>query len=424
MRKQIHLKYQQHKRLIHNFIFLAINQAIEMFIPLITFRFLIETIGVEKFGLLNFVMAFLIYFQILIDYGFNNSATRQISLFENHKNRLNIIVNRVISAKIYLLLISFILFVSLIFSIPSFRENYIIYILYFGVVIGYAFSPTWFFQGLQNMKMYIIINAIFKIIALVIIIISISNEEEYWIAPLVFSCSYIIIALFTTFKLFNDNKFSFRLISPKKVKDELNEGKFFFLSELQATLFTNTNVLILGIVSSLTNVAYFTSADKLSRSIRNIQIPLSNALYPYLTKQINRDPLIGLKIINKITLLGVCVLSITSIIIGILGKQIIILLFSEEMESATIIFQILLLIPIFSFIDNMYGKQVLLNLKKDKLFFRIFLTSSIICLTLSLCLTYFFSLIGTAIAVAIGQGFLALNMFYFAQKAIYEKNKN
>ena len=415
-------KYKQHERLILNFIFLAINQAVEMFVPLITFRFLIETIGVEKFGLLNFVMAFLIYFQIFIDYGFNNSATRQISLFENQKNRLNVIVNRVISAKIYLLIISFLLFIFIIFSIPSFRENYNIYLLYFGVVLGYAFSPSWFFQGIQNMKSYIIINAICKILALVIIVISISNEDEYWIAPLIFSFSYIIIAVITTYKLFKENKFSFKIISPKKVMNELNEGKFFFLSELQATLFTNTNVLILGLASSLTNVAYFTSADKLSRSFRNIQIPLSNALYPYLTKKINQDPIIGLKMINKITLVGVIVLSTASIIIGFLGKHIIVLLFSEEMEPATLIFQILLLIPIFSFIDNMYGKQVLLNLKKDKLFFRIFLISSIICLTLSLCLTYFFSIIGTAIAVAIGQGILALSMFYFAQKVVYGKS--
>lgn len=424
MIQQILLKYKEHKKLILNFIFLAINQAVEMFVPLITFRFLIDTIGIEKFGLLNFVMAFIIYFQILIDYGFNNSATRQISLYEHHKKRLNIIVNKVISAKLYLIGLSTVVYLGVILLIPSFREYFLIYLLYYGVVIGYAFSPSWFFQGMQNMKNYILINLISKILALIAIVLIISNESEYWIVPLIFSISYIFIAFITTYQLFSINKFQFRLNNPKKVISELNEGKYFFLSELQATLFTNTNVLILGLFSTLTNVAYFTTADKLSRSLRNIQIPLSNALYPFLTKKINQNPIDGLKLINKITLLGVIITSIISIILGYLAEYLVVLLFGNKMIDAVEIFQILLLIPLFSFIDNMYGKQVLLNLKKDKLFFRIFLISSIICLALSLVLTYLYDIKGTAIAIGIGQGILAFNMFYFAQKVVYGKNKN
>lgn len=73
-------KYKQYDKLLYNFLFLSIIQIVEMFVPLIIFRILIDVVGVEKFGLLNLVIAFVVYFQILIDYGFNNSATRQISL--------------------------------------------------------------------------------------------------------------------------------------------------------------------------------------------------------------------------------------------------------------------------------------------------------------------------------------------------------
>ena len=70
-------KYKQYDKLLYNFLFLSIIQIVEMFVPLIIFRILIDVVGVEKFGLLNLVIAFVVYFQILIDYGFNNSATRQ-----------------------------------------------------------------------------------------------------------------------------------------------------------------------------------------------------------------------------------------------------------------------------------------------------------------------------------------------------------
>ncbi|SFN38030.1 polysaccharide transporter, PST family [Algoriella xinjiangensis] len=393
-----------------------------MFVPLIIFRILIDVVGVEKFGLLNLVIAFVVYFQILIDYGFNNSATRQISLNKGREVRLNIIINKVISAKIYLLIFSFIIFSLIVFSLPSFKENWGIYFLYFGVTIGYTFSPSWYYQGIQNMKSYMFTNIIVKISSLVIIILIIKEENDFWLVPLVLSLSQIIIAIVTFSLLFLNTSYRFKLLSPNKIYKELNEGKYFFLSELQATLFTNTNILILGFFSSLTNVAYFTSADKLSRCIRNIQIPLSNALYPHLSIEINKDPIKGLKQINKITLVGLSILISSSIIIGYFGEKIIILIFSKDMIEATRVFQILLLIPIFSFVDSMYGKQILLNLKKDKIFFNIFLFSSIFCLLLSCILSYKYNIIGTAIAVVIGQGILAILMFFYAQKIVYGKS--
>jgi len=415
-------KYKQYEKLVYNFLFLFIIQIVEMFVPLIIFRILIDVVGVEKFGLLNYIIAFVVYFQILIDYGFNNSATRQISLNIHSNAKVNVIINRVISAKIYLLVFSFIIFSLIVFLIPSFKENWIIYFLYFGVIIGYTFSPSWYYQGIQNMKSYMFTNIIVKISSLIIIYFLIKNENDFWLAPLILSISQILIALITFSLLLLNNSYQFRLLSPIKIFRELNEGKYFFLSELQATLFTNTNVIILGFFSSLTNVAYFTSADKLTRSIRNIQIPLSNALYPHLSIEVNKNPKKGLKQINKITLFGLCILISSSIIIGYFGEKIIILIFSNDMTGATTVFQILLLIPIFSFIDSMYGKQILLNLKKDKIFFNIFLFSSLFCLILSCILSYKYSIIGTAIAVVIGQGVLAILMFFYAQKIVYGKS--
>lgn len=392
-----------------------------MFVPLITFRFLIQTIGVEKFGLLNFVMAFVIYFQILIDYGFNVSATRDISLAKASKKKINIIVNRVLSTKIYLLIFSFFLFTSLVFVNENFRVNWKIYILYFGVVIGYTFCPTWFYQGIQNMRKYTIINAIIKVISLLTIISIIKEENDYWLAPFILSLAQILIALTTSISMYKSNLFRFKLTKPKTIIREINNGKFLFLSELKASLFTNTNTLILGMFSTLSTVAYFTSADKLARSIRNIQIPISNALFPYLTKEVNEHPVQGLKKVNKITFYGTIFFSLICLFIGYFSEYIIVFIFTDKMLPAVNVFKILLFIPIFTFIDTMYGKQILLNLKEDKLFFKIFLFSSVLCLLLSILLTYFYSIIGTSIAIVISQAVLAILMVYYAQKIVYEK---
>ena len=72
----------------------------------------------------------------------------------------------------------------------------------------------------------------------------------------------------------------------------------------------------------------------------------------------------------------------------------------------------------------MYGKQILLNLGKDNLYFRVILYATILNLSINLLLTYFYKELGTAIALISTQIFIVLGMWYFAKREmslIFEK---
>jgi PST family polysaccharide transporter len=72
----------------------------------------------------------------------------------------------------------------------------------------------------------------------------------------------------------------------------------------------------------------------------------------------------------------------------------------------------------------MYGKQILLNLGKDNLYFRVILCATILNLSINLLLTYFYEELGTAIALISTQIVIVLGMWYFAKREmsmIFEK---
>ena len=146
------LKNDDVKRLFENFASLFTLQGLNYILPLITFPYLVRVLGPDKYGLIAFAQAFIGYFVILTDYGFNLSATREVALNRDNDKKLSEIFSSVMIIKIVYMVLSFIILCTVVFSFEKFSHNWIIYIFAFGVVLGNVLFPVWFFQGMERMK--------------------------------------------------------------------------------------------------------------------------------------------------------------------------------------------------------------------------------------------------------------------------------
>ncbi|WP_151801044.1 oligosaccharide flippase family protein, partial [Acinetobacter bereziniae] len=152
---------EEKKRFIRNFFSLATLQGLNYILPLLTLPYLVRVLGAEKFGILAFSTAIIGYFIVLVDYGFNFTATREISLNRDNNEKLNEIFNSVMIIKFILFLISLIIMTFLIVFFEKFNVDPWLYYLTFGTVFGQILFPVWFFQGIEQMKYITIINIIF-----------------------------------------------------------------------------------------------------------------------------------------------------------------------------------------------------------------------------------------------------------------------
>jgi len=412
------LRSPEKKVVLKNFFSLSILQGLNIVLPLLTYPYLIRVLGVDNMGLIFFAVSLINYFQIITEYSFNMSATKEISLNIGNTEKLHEIFNDVLSTKVFLLCISFIILSLILFFVPYFEENRLIYFLTFGNVIGLCIFPSWFFQGVQKMKYITYINFFSKVLFTLAIFVFVKDKDDVWLAPLFTACGYILAGIISLIYLRRYFNMPIKKQSFRRIKEQIKVGKYLFLSEFKITLYTNTNVLLLGFIAGNSAVGYFFSAEKLARAIGNLYTPFNLALFPYMSKEMTNDRIGASAVVFKIAKTGTLLFIVFLVPVFIFAEELITLLYGSEMFNSVLVFRILLFIPIGSFLENMYGKQILLNMGKDKYYFNVFLGATICNVVLNLFLTSYYSYIGTAIALVVTQLIINIGLFYYSKREI------
>ena len=81
--------------------------------------------------------------------------------------------------KLILLGISFLLFILLSLFLGKIQEDYKLYLILFSINIGFTLFPTWFFQGIENMKSMAIINFLIKVFGMGLSIFFVNTPDDY-----------------------------------------------------------------------------------------------------------------------------------------------------------------------------------------------------------------------------------------------------
>lgn len=421
---KLSLEKTETSTLISNFCSLVTLQVLNVVLPFLTMPYLISVLGIEKYGLLGFANTIALLFCVFVEFGFNNSATREISAIDQQRDSVQQIFNEVLSTKIFLLTIVLILYCVFVFSIPKLRVDYIVYLLYAGIIIGMGIFPLWFFQGIQKMKYITYINVFFKSIFTIFIFFCVKKTEDIWLVPTFISSGFIVSGIASLFVIKYKFGVSFRFVSFNTIKEQLQKSYHLFLSELYMTLLAYSNVLILGFFAGDLSTGIYTSAEKVIRAAANLLNPIVNVLFPFVNKVHSIDPFKAKALILKVLKIGSVVIGLTLIVTFIFADHLFFFLIRDtqlnEINQIVIVFRILCFFPLLSFLDQVLGKLVLISNGFEKQFSRVFFISMILNIISGIVLTNHFNHIGAAISNIFIQFFIAFGMYYYTIKYVYK----
>ena len=275
------------KILLENFISLTTLQVVSYIIPFLSLPYLSRVLGAEKFGIVFFALAFIQYFVILTDYGFDLSATREVAVNRHNISNLSNIFNAVYVIKILLSCISFIILCLILVFVPKLQTNWLIFIFSFFTVIGNALFPTWFFRGMEKMKYITFINICSKFTFLLFIFIFVKQESDYLIVPLFNSLGFVVAGI--AGYIFAIKNFQLKIYIPKWnfiIKQFKYSSSFFFFF-LSVSAYTNTNTFCLGLINLNSLVGYYVAAEQFYKAISALSEPINTTLYPHVAKYRN-----------------------------------------------------------------------------------------------------------------------------------------
>lgn len=400
----------------NNIIALAIVQASNYILPLISLPYLARVLGAESFGKVVFAQALMMYFILVVEYGFSWSATRKVA--ENRENRvlLGEIFMNIWAVQWLLIVLCSVIFVSIVFGVEKFREDIGFYAAAFFIVLGNVLFPIWFFQGVEKLQLQSVLQFAGKLIGLLFIFVLVKNENDGIWVLLSNALSAIIAGLFSIFFIFKSGYFKICFPSLSGVRQEFVEGFSLFASRVSISFYTMLIPLALGWIAGPVALAYFNVADKLRVGAQSLITPISQAIFPRISHLVSKNESSAYQLIKRSAVAIFLVSGSASLMLFVLSEPLVQLMAGEGFDGAVSVLRWMSPVPFLVGMSNLFGVQLMIPLRLNIAFNRILFCAAVLCVIILWPLINYAEANGAAITLMIVEFFVSVVMFFYLRK--------
>ncbi|OIP98034.1 hypothetical protein AUK40_02095 [Candidatus Wirthbacteria bacterium CG2_30_54_11] len=380
---------KKNRKLVSNFGYLSALKVFEYVFPLLTIPYLARVLGVAGFGLVSFAQAFASYFLILVDFGFNLSASKDISVHHDDRHQVETIYSSVMLVKTGLMIVTFIMYAVLVFGFARFRGDSLLYLSTFGLVVSSVLFPIWLFQGLQEMKFITLVQFCSRFIFTVLIFVLVRSSADILLVPLLNAFGGIIGGILSL--LIVRYRLGIRLRRPylPEIRSQIRSSFDLFLSNVSISLYTISNTFLLGLFWNDTIVGYYAGAEKILRPLQNMLQPITQAVYPHIAQIADRSRSEATAFLRKLVLLVGAATGVVSIAAFVLSPLLVPLILGPDFAPSILILRIMSPLPFVIALSNIAGIQAMLSFGYGRQFSRIIILCTVLHLTLASCLMSF-----------------------------------
>lgn len=407
----------KNNKLYSNVLALFFIQIANYIAPLLILPYLSRVLGLDGFGYIAVLLSFCGLLGLIVDYGFNLSATAQISKKRNDKLYINELISIIFCIKTMIVITVVAILFIVSFFYPNVLNSYLLFYITI-LLVGQSLQTIWYFQGTENMKKFTYVTIISKLFYLFFTFILVKSKSDIDYVILSLALSFIFSGAFNLVLLYREGVRIVKL-SISRVICEVKFSFSFFISRLFVSAYTQASTIVIGHFSGAGAAGIYGSSEKLYQAAQSASSPVISALYPFLVKNKNE------KLFYR--LIFVCAIFVTCCtIFSIMNSKLILtVFFGKDFVVASDVFSIFMCIVPISFVSMCFGYPAFALINNIKLCNVTVMIAASIHITVLLFLIYLdmispMSVVSSLLITEIVVLLLRVSLYFKYKKLNYE----
>lgn len=348
-------------RLRENIVSLFVLQGANYALPLVIIPYLVRVLGPGNFGRLAFAQAFIQYFVVLTEYGFNLSATRTAVQLRDDPAKLSRLFSAVMAVKLVMMCAGFGVMLLAVAFVPSFQHDYALFAAVYLGVLGNVLFPVWLFQGLERMRQISFLTITARLLVTAAVFVFVRQQDDFRVAAALQASGFLLAGIFSLVVIPRIVRLRPCWPTLGEMRQVMADGWHVFVATIGGSLYNSSNVVFLGLLVSPVIVGYYAAAEKLIKALQNAIAPISQAVYPHVAALMQRSRGEALHFLSRLLRLqGAGTLAI-SLVLFVFAHPVALLLFGARYEPSGDLIRLMSVIPFIIGLNNIFGAQVLVQ---------------------------------------------------------------
>lgn len=403
-------------KFIKNAGWLMVLQGVNIIVPFLTVPYVTRIFGASNYGIFAVALNWVTYFQMIVEYGFDLSATRRVVRVADDPKKLGSLVSAVVIARLLLVAICLAVTGVLAVTCAATGEQLGCMIVLFSMLVGIALQLNWLFLGLQDMKFITVATALARVASAVLIVLMVNRADQLLLYSFLYSFTFLLSGLLTQMFAWKKYHVRFAPISLKDVCEAFKDGFPLFLSYAASKIISNVGVTVLSVFQTAAVVGSYSVALKIPQIINMMFSPVSQALYPRVNEVCLRSKGGAKRYVLKLAIPVIGGFAVCLTVIVLLRRPLVGFLFGEDYLSCADTLIPLAIWVILGVVNNFLGVQLLIPFGYQDIYSKLILADSILSLVLNIALGAVFGAMGVASAVAIAEAVLTVLLHFNLRK--------
>ncbi|MBK8802739.1 MAG: flippase [Fibrobacteres bacterium] len=352
------------KSLKLNVLVSLLRSATTFLFPLVTFPYSTRVLGPEGIGKLNFALSFVSYFTVIAAIGIPMYGIRAIAQARSNRDRLTETAQELFLMQLAATLVTFLAFLAIVAFSPKLQDERLLFWVVSTTIVFGSMSLDWLYQGLEDYVYIAARGILINLVGLVGLLLLVKSPQDYVINAAITVFATLGSGLFNVYHV--RHIFLAKRTRPFEWKRHFKPMGYSYLLALIVAVYSRLDVVMLGFLSSVVSVAYYTTALKITRILLSMVNTMGGVLMPRLSYYISN----GLKdefdrMLTKS--LGLVMFITLPMVAGLsmLSKEIILLFAGEQYLPALWATVVTTPLLILSGLSTVLGLQILYPLGKD-----------------------------------------------------------